>query len=249
VAKKQPSENLWSGLFAESIIPCLFLESAEQMSYTHGNNPFRVIEPGNQSRGNRMNPNTQAQRKLIYSMMVSLDGFVETPKREIDWVIIDEELHQFVNDQQRDIGTYLNGRRMYELMAEYWPTADEDPSNPAVIIEFSQIWKKMPKVVFSKTLDKVEWNARLVKGDFAEEVKKLKAQPGKDLSIGGARLAAECIRLGFVDEYQLFVNPIILGSGTPMFPPLDNKIALELVETRTFGSGVVLLRYQRAMKG
>jgi dihydrofolate reductase len=195
-----------------------------------------------------MNPATTAQRKLIYSMMVSLDGFVETPDHDLDWVIVDEELHKFVNDQQEAIGAYLNGRRMYELMAEYWPTADADPSNPAVIIEFSQIWKKMPKVVFSKTLDKVEWNARLVKGNFAEEVKKLKAQPGKNLSVGGAHLAAACVRLGLVDEYQLFVNPIILGKGTPMFPSLDDKIDLELVETRTFGSGVVLLRYQRAMK-
>jgi dihydrofolate reductase len=186
-------------------------------------------------------------RKVIYSMLVSLDGFIEGPDHNLDWHVIDEEFHQFVNDQQTEVGAWLYGRGMYEAMAAYWPTPDAaDPKNPDYVLEFSRIWKAMPKIVFSKTLDKVEWNSRLVRDDAAREVLKLKAQPGKDLSVGGANLAASLIRLDLIDEYQLFVQPVILGSGTPFFPPLDDKLNLQLVETRRFGSGVVFLRYQRA---
>jgi dihydrofolate reductase len=185
-------------------------------------------------------------RKLIYAMMVSLDGFIEGPNRNLDWHIIDEELHQYINDQQVEVGAYLYGRRMYETMASYWPTAEaEDPTNPGYVLEFARIWKAMPKIVFSKKLDKVAWNSRLVREDAAGEVLKLKAQPGKDLSIGGANLAASLIKLDLIDEYQLFVQPVILGSGTPFFPPLEKRIDLKLVETHRFDSGVVLLRYQR----
>ncbi len=186
-------------------------------------------------------------RKVIYSMLVSLDGFIEGPDHNLDWHIIDEELHQYINDQQAEVGASLYGRRMYETLAAYWPTADAaDPTNPGYVLEFARIWKAMPKIVFSKTLDKVEWNSRLVREDVAGEVLKLKAQPGKDLTVGGAALAASLIRLDLIDEYQLFVQPVILGSGTPFFPPLDNKINLKLIETHRFGSGVILLRYQSA---
>jgi len=187
-------------------------------------------------------------RKVIYSMSVSLDGFIETPKREIDWVIVDEELHTFFNDQARDMGAFLYGRRMYELMVDYWPTADAEPSNPAYVIEYSRIWKDMPKIVFSKTLNRVGWNSRLVRDDIAGEISKLKAQPGRDLQLGGPTLAATFIQLDLVDEYQLFVNPILLGGGTPFFPALNKPINLRLIETRTFGSGVVYLRYQTGGK-
>jgi dihydrofolate reductase len=187
-------------------------------------------------------------RKVIYSMSVSLDGFIETPNREIDWVIIDEELHTFFNDQAREMGTFLYGRRMYELMVDYWPTADTLPSRPAYEVEFARIWKNMPKIVFSKTLDKVEWNSRLVRDNIAEEIAKLKAQPGKDLSLGGPTLASTFMQLGLIDEYQLFVNPVVLGGGTPFFPALRNPISLRLIETRTFSSGVVYLRYQSGGK-
>ncbi len=188
-------------------------------------------------------------RKVIYSMMVSLDGFIEGPNRELDWHIIDEELHTFVNDQQRAMGAFLYGRRLYEIMVDYWPTADTNPSAPGYEVEFARIWKNMPKIVFSKTLDTVEWNSRLVRDNIAEEVTKLKAQPGNDLTLGGATLASTFMRLGLIDEYQLFVHPVVLGSGTPFFPALDDKIHLRLIETRTFGSGVVYLRYQRAGEG
>jgi dihydrofolate reductase len=183
-------------------------------------------------------------RKVIYSLSVSLDGFIETPNRELDWVIVDEELHTFFNDQAREMDAFLYGRRMYELMIDYWPTADTNPSAPAFEVEFARIWKKTPKIVFSKTLDKVEWNSRLIKDNIAEEIAKLKAQPGKDLGLGGADIASTFMQLGLIDEYQLFVNPVVLGGGTPFFPALGNPIHLRLVETRTFGSGVVYLRYQ-----
>jgi dihydrofolate reductase len=183
-------------------------------------------------------------RKLIYSMMVSLDGYIEDVNHKIDWHIIDEELHQFINDQQAEVDTFLYGRRMYENMASFWPTADEDPSNPSFVVEWARIWKNMPKIVFSKTLENVKWNSRLVREVIPEEIHKLKAQPGKALSVGGATIAADFIKQNLIDEYQLFVQPVILGGGRPFFPALENRIRLRLVETRKFSSGVYLLCYQ-----
>jgi dihydrofolate reductase len=183
-------------------------------------------------------------RKLIYSMGVSLDGFIAGPQGEIDWSAPDEELHRFHNLQTRELGAQLCGRRLYEEMV-FWETADENPSAAEYVLEFARIWKNLPKIVFSKTLEKVEGNARLVRDGVAEEVAKLKEQPGKDLSVGGAGLASTCMRLGLIDECRLFVSPVVLGGGTPYFPPLDERINLELVETRTFGSRVIYVRYQR----
>jgi dihydrofolate reductase len=183
--------------------------------------------------------------KVIYSMSVSLDGFVETPDRSLDWVIVDEELHRFFNEQARETKTSVYGRRLYQLMAAYWPTADTDPSTPDYMVEFARIWKDKPKVVFSKTLDKVEWNSRLATGTIPEEIARLNQQPDNDMELGGPNLAAAFIQLGLIDEYRLFVQPVVIGAGTPFFPPLDHKIELRLVETRTFGSGVVYLRYER----
>jgi len=180
---------------------------------------------------------------LIYSLQVSLDGFIEDSHHSLEWVIIERELHQFINDQQAGIGAHLYGRRMYEIMSAYWPTADQDPNATDFTLEWQQIWMAMPKIVFSKTLNKVEWNSRLVKDDAVEEVRRLKAQTGKNLSVGGASLAGTLMKQGLIDEIQLFVMPVILGSGTPFFPALDRKLDLRLVETRTFGSGAVFLRY------
>jgi dihydrofolate reductase len=184
-------------------------------------------------------------RKLIYSMSVSLDGFIAAPDGEIDWGVPDEELHRFHNQQVHEVGTHLLGRRLYETML-YWETAEENPSAAEVELEFARIWKSLPRIVFSKTLEKVEGNARLAREGVAEEVAKLKEQPGKDIAVGGAGLASTCIELGLVDDYRLFVYPVVLGGGTPYFPALEEKIDLELVETRTFGSRVVYLRYRRA---
>ena len=185
-------------------------------------------------------------RKLIYSMGVSVDGFVAGPAGEIDWSTPDAELHRFHNQQARETGVQLYGRRLYETM-RFWETAGQDPSASEPVVEFARIWRDTPKLVFSRTLDSVEGsNTALARGELAEEVARLKDESGKDLAVGGAGLAASCIQLNLVDEYRLFVSPVILGGGTPYFPALEERISLELVETRTFGSRVVYLRYARA---
>ncbi len=184
-------------------------------------------------------------RKLIYSMGVSLDGFIAGPGGEIDWSAPDEELHRFHNQQAREVGAHLYGRRLYEEMA-YWETADDRASAPEHELEFARIWKDTPKIVVSTTLEEVQGNARLVRDGVAEEVARLKEQPGMDLAVGGAGLASTCMKLGLIDEYRLFVSPVAVGGGTPYFPALDERVHLELLETQTFGSRVVYVRYRRA---
>jgi dihydrofolate reductase len=184
-------------------------------------------------------------RKLIYSTGVSLDGFIAGPDGDIDWSAPDEELHRFHNEQTRELGVHVLGRRLYETMV-YWETADQDPSAGEPELEFAHIWQALPKIVVSKTLETVQGNARLIADGVVEEVARLKQQPGKDLAVGGAGLASTFVKRDLVDEYRLFVSPVILGAGTPYFPALDKRINLELVETRTFGSRVVHLRYRRA---
>jgi dihydrofolate reductase len=183
-------------------------------------------------------------RRLIYSMGVSLDGFVAGPGGEIDWSAPDEELHRFHNQQTRELGAHLCGRRLYDEMT-YWETADQNPAAADHELEFARIWQGLPKIVFSTTLERVEGNARLATGSIADEVATLKAQPGEDLAVGGAGLAATCTELGLVDEYRLFISPVVLGGGTPYFPRLEARIDLELLETRTFEDRVVYLRYRR----
>jgi dihydrofolate reductase len=182
-------------------------------------------------------------RNVIYSTGVSLDGFIAGPDGEIDWAAPDDELHRFHNEQTRELGAHLCGRRLYEDMLP-WETADQDPSAPDLSVEFSRIWQALPKIVFSSTLRSVRGNATLAKGHVADAVARLKEQPGKDLAVGGAMLASTLIRRNLVDDYRLFVSPVVLGGGTPYFPALDERINLELVETRTFGSRVVYLRYR-----
>jgi dihydrofolate reductase len=183
-------------------------------------------------------------RKLIYSMGVSLDGFIAGPGGDIDWSEPDEELHRFHDAQMREVGAHLCGRRLYETML-YWETAEEDAGAPEHVLEFARIWKGIPRIVFSSSLEAVVGNATLVSADLADTVAKLKEQPGKDLAVGGAGLASSLIGLGLVDEYRLFVSPVVLGGGTPYFPPQE-RLDLLLLETRTFGSRVVYLRYQPA---
>jgi dihydrofolate reductase len=183
-------------------------------------------------------------RKLIYSTAVSLDGFIAGPDGQFDWAAPDEELHRFHNRQTAELGGHLLGRRLYEVML-YWETVDTASTAPEheVEVEFARIWQRAPKVVFSRTLERVEGNARLAAGDVADEVSALKAGDGKPLSVGGATLAATCLELGLVDEIRLFVSPVVVGGGTPCFPSLEARIDLELVETRTFGSRVVYMRH------
>jgi dihydrofolate reductase len=189
-------------------------------------------------------------RKIIYSIMTSLDGFIEAEDKELDWAIVDEELHQFANDQERLIDTHLYGRKIYEVMNGYWPTADTNPEANEVEVEYAQIWQNITKLVFSKTLEKVEGKARLYREVDPAEIQRLKAQPGKNMGLGGADLAATFIRLGLVDEYQLYIHPVILGGGTPVFAPpaapSGHPLSLQLIDTRTFGSGVVMLHYRNS---
>jgi dihydrofolate reductase len=183
--------------------------------------------------------------QLIYSMSTSLDGFIAGPGGEIDWGAPTEELHQFHNDQVRELGAHFLGRRLYETML-YWET--DDPTWGPIETEFAAIWRALPKVVFSTTLDSVEGsNTRLASGGIEDEVAALRdqQQDGKDLAVGGAGLAAAFMERRLIDDFRLFVNPIVLGGGTPYFPALSERIGLELVETRTFGPRVQFLRYHR----
>jgi dihydrofolate reductase len=186
-------------------------------------------------------------RKLIYSMTVSLDGYIAGPDGAIDWTVPDEELFRFHTQQVQETGVHLCGRRLYETMV-YWETAEESPLL-AGHVEFAQIWKALSKVVFSTTLESVVGNARLARDGVGEEVSRLKEQPGKDIAVGGAGLARACMRLGLIDEWRLFVSPVLLGGGTPYFPTLDGRVNLELVEMKTFGSRVVYLCHRRVPDG
>jgi dihydrofolate reductase len=183
---------------------------------------------------------------LIFSMGVSLDGFIARPDGDISWTVPSEELHLFHNRLAEATELHLCGRRLYELML-VWETWEEDQQDAgAAELEFAPIWRAMPKIVFSKTLTSVEGsNTRLETGDAVETARTLRAETDGEIAVGGAGLAAELIQAGLVDEYRLFVYPVILGAGTPYFPPLDEKIDLELVEARDFGSRVTHLRYRR----
>jgi dihydrofolate reductase len=181
--------------------------------------------------------------KLIYSMSVSLDGYVETPDRSLDWVDIDEEIHTWFNDQARETAAFLYGRRLYEVMAAYWPHAESDPSATTYTREFARIWNRVPKIVFSSTLPQVAWNSRLVRGDPAAELARLRAEFEGDLSVGGPTLASAFIRAGLVDEYRPVVHPVILGGGTPFLPKLETPLLLRQTGIRRFASGAVFLGY------
>lgn len=181
--------------------------------------------------------------KLIYSLNVSLDGFVETPNQSLDWATVDDELHTWFNDQTRTLDASLYGRRIYELMAAYWPRGEEDPSATDTTREFARIWKRMPKIVFSTSLDHVEHNARLVRGDVATVLEDVRREFDGDLDVGGPNLAGQFVRRGLVDEYRLVVHPVVLGSGTPFWPEVAAPLRLRNVETRTFASGAELRTY------
>ena len=180
--------------------------------------------------------------KLIYSFIMSLDGYVADRDGRFDWGEPDEEVHTFVNGLQRGIGTYLFGRRLYEVMVAW-----EDPSafaqEPPYIQDFAELWKAADKVVFSRTLDRPSSERTRIEREFdADAVRQLKADAGQDLAVGGPELAASAIRTGLVDEFQMFVSPVAVGGGKKYLPD-DVRLRLELLEERRFGNGVVFLRY------
>jgi dihydrofolate reductase len=185
-------------------------------------------------------------RSVTYSMGVSLDGYVVGPDGDFNWTAPDEEVFRFVTDEIREIGVHLLGRRLYETML-YWETADQDPSLDDAMLEWAAIWKPLPKVVFSSTLSAVQGSARLASGGLAEEIERLRTEPGEgEIAIGGPTLAADAAALDLIDEYRARVYPVLVGGGIPFFPPRERRVDLELVETRTFSSGVVYLHYRRA---
>jgi dihydrofolate reductase len=180
---------------------------------------------------------------LMYGMTISADGYIADADGGIDWSEPSDELHQYWNDVERDTALAFYGRRLYDLMSAYWPTADEDPDADPLIVDFARIWRAMPKVVFSQTLDSVGWNSRLERGDPVEVVRQLKAQTDGQLEVAGATLAAPVLRAGLVDEVRLVIAPVVVGGGTPFFPTLGSAVPLRLLENRGFPGGAVLLRY------
>jgi dihydrofolate reductase len=181
--------------------------------------------------------------KLVYSMNVSLDGFVDTVDHQLDWIRMDDELHTWFNDQARASEAELYGRRMYEVMTAYWPNGETDPNGTPATIEFARIWNPKPKIVFSRTLRSVEWNSRLVEGDVGEILATIRRDHPGELSVSGPTLAGEFARRDLIDEYRLVVHPVILGDGTPYLATMDRRIELELIDERPFGSGVRYLGY------
>ena len=181
--------------------------------------------------------------KLIYSAIASLDGYVADEDGNFDWAAPDEEVHTFVNDLERPVGTYLYGRRMYEVMV-FWETAHTFADQRPVMQDFAKIWQAADKVVYSRTLAAVSSARTRIERDFdPEAVRQLKASAGRDLSVGGPHLAAQAIRAGLADECHLFLTPFVVGGGNRSLPN-NVRLKLELLDERRFGSGVVYLRYR-----
>jgi dihydrofolate reductase len=183
-------------------------------------------------------------RSVTYSMSVSLDGYIVGPDGGFEWTAPDDEVFRFAIDQIREVGVHLLGRRLYETML-YWETADQDPSLDDARLEWTALWTALPKVVFSTTLSTVQGNARLAVGDLAEEIERLRTEPATgNIAIGGATLAASAAAQDLIDEYRPKVCPVLVGGGIPFFPQGERQVDLELVETRTFSSGLVYLRHR-----
>jgi dihydrofolate reductase len=178
-------------------------------------------------------------------MLVSLDGYVEGPNGELAWSQPGPELHKHFNDLylNGEFDTSIYGRKMYELLSAYWPGRESDPDATEIEREFSKAWKNLNKVVYSKTLDKVEWNSELKRVLNPDEIRQLKSKSGGHIDISGATLAAEFIKQKLVDEFWLYIHPVILGNGKPMFPPGHN-VQLSVINSQYFPCGVVLLRYK-----
>jgi dihydrofolate reductase len=183
-------------------------------------------------------------RKIIYWVHVSLDGHINGPNGEFDWPVFGPELARYSHEDNDDVDTFLYGRAVWELMSQYWPTADENTSDEHAL-QFAPIWRATPKVVFSTTLEQADWNTTVVRGDLEAEVAALKSLPGKDMQLtGGAELAAALAERDLIDEYKVVVHPVVLGGGKRLFP-LTERFSLNLVESRTFDGATVLLRYTR----
>jgi dihydrofolate reductase len=183
-------------------------------------------------------------RKLIYAMMTSLDGYIEGPNGDLGWSAPGEELHKHFNDLYLtgEIDTSLYGRRLYEIMAGYWPAITDESNVPDVEKEYARIWKQVPKIVYSKTLIEAEWSSKLEREIDPDEIRQLKEQPGGLIEVGGANLASSFLRHGLIDQVWLYIHPVVLGGGKPMFPGGLN-LKLTFMDIQTFPCKVVRLRY------
>jgi dihydrofolate reductase len=181
--------------------------------------------------------------RLVYTGIMSLDGYVADADGRFDWSAPDEEVHAFVNDLERPIGTYLCGRGLYEVMV-FWETVDTGPDQPAVMRDYARIWQAADKVVYSRTLAEPTFARTRIEREFdPESVRELKSANMRDLSVGGSALAAQAVRAGLVDDYHLFLTPVVVGGGKSYLPD-DVRLDLELLEEHRFGNGVVHLHYR-----
>lgn len=187
-------------------------------------------------------------RRIVVFMQVSLDGYIAGPDGDLSWNRVDDELHAEFNGVLGGMSAFLQGRVVHELMADHWPTADSDPDATPTVVEFAAIWRDMPKFVYSTTLTTAAWSTAVVARVDRDEVLALKAQPGSDMCLGGADLAASFQALGLVDEYRLYLHPVAIGAGKPLFPP-GRHVDLRLVESQPLSNGVVRLRYDTGLVG
>lgn len=185
-------------------------------------------------------------RQVTYSMGMSLDGYIVGPDGGFQWTPPDDGLFQFAIDQIREVDVHLMGRRLYEAML-YWETAEQDPTLDDSKREWISLWNPLPKLVFSDTLSSVEGNARLAAGSVAEEIERLRAESGEgNIAIGGAGLAAAVAEADLIDEYRAKVYQVLVGGGIPFFPQAERQVNLELIESRTFDTGIIYLRHRVA---
>ncbi len=179
--------------------------------------------------------------RIFFAINITIDGFADHTAG-----IADDELHDFFTNYLKNIDIVLFGRKTYELMAGYWPNADKDPKSTRSMIEFANVFNQIPKIVFSKTLSKVDWNnTELNKGDLIKEARKLKEKDGKNISAGSLSIAAALTKSNLIDEYWFLIHPVILGKGVELFEGLGVKTDLKLLDTKVFGSGVVALHYEK----
>lgn len=183
-------------------------------------------------------------RSVVYSMSMSLDGYIAGPDGGFNWSMPDEDVFRAATEEVRGVGVHLLGRKLYETMV-YWETAEEEGQLDALEVEFAHLWKALPKVVFSSRLTGVVGNTRLASGTLIEEIQRLRDDPADDcIAIGGATLAAAVADLGLIDEYRIRIYPVLVGGGLPFFAHHGRRDDLELVENRTLGGGVAYLRYR-----
>jgi dihydrofolate reductase len=182
-------------------------------------------------------------RKIVLVSAVSLDGFFEGPDRDISWHCVNEEYSRHLNEQFRLMGAFLFGRVTYELMTDSWSTAEPNPDLSPAMADFAGIWHGMPKIVFSRTLMQAGGNTTVLHDVVPEKISALKEQPGGDMILSGATLASAFLRHGLIDEFRIYVHPVVLGNGRPLFQSPAVRMNLRLEGTRTFGNGVVGLHY------